>query len=128
MRLRQNCKTLWENYIDVAPILGAYCAFTSPVGRIVQMIRDMGGPKASDITVEEVALDRLAQASRAPSGIDFPSGEEHERAAHGYVRLGTGRILEGDHVVLARRNVLLDAQRLAIYGSKVLHTAFLSAK
>jgi hypothetical protein len=44
------------------------------------------------------------------------------------VRLGTGWILEGDNIVLARRDMLLDAQRLAIYGSKMLHAAFLSTK
>jgi hypothetical protein len=60
MRLRQNYKTLWENYIDVAPILGAYRAFAGPIGRIVQMIGDMCGPKAGDVTIKEVALDRLA--------------------------------------------------------------------
>ena len=60
MRLRQNRKTLWENYIDVAPILGAYGAFTGPVGRIVQMIGDMRGPKAGDVAIKEIALDRLA--------------------------------------------------------------------
>jgi hypothetical protein len=60
MRLRQNYKTLWENYIDVAPILGAYGAFTGPVGRIVQMIGDMRGPKAGDVAIKEIALDRLA--------------------------------------------------------------------
>jgi hypothetical protein len=128
MRLRQNYKTLWENDIDVAPILGAYGAFTGPVGRIVQMIGDMRGPKAGDVTIKEIALDRLAQACGATGGIDFPSGEEHQRAAHGYMRLGTARILEGDNIVLARRNMLLDAQRLAIYSSKMLHAAFLSAK
>jgi len=128
MRLRQNCKTLWENYIDVAPILGAYGAFTGPVGRIVQMIGNMRGPKAGDVTIKEVALDRLAQARGATRGIDFPSREEDQGAAHGYVRLGTGWILEGNNIVLARRDMLLDAQRLAIYGSKMLHAAFLSTK
>jgi hypothetical protein len=92
------------------------------------MIGYMCGPEAGDVTIEEVALDWLTQARRATRGIDLPSGKEHERAAHRYVRLGTGWILEGDNVVLARRDVLLDAQRLAIYGSKMLHTAFLSAK
>jgi hypothetical protein len=94
------------------------------------MIRDMRGPKARDITIEEVALNRLAETGRATRGIDFPSGEEHERAAHGYVRLRSGWILESDNVILivARRDMLLNARRLAIYRSKMLHTAFLSAK
>src|SRR5713226_5002190 len=109
MRLRQDCKTLWENDINVAPILGAYRAFTGPIGRIVQMVGDMCRPKAGDVTIEEVAFNRLAQAGGAPSGIDFPSGKEHQRAAHGYVRLGAGWILEGDDIVLARRYMLLDA-------------------
>src|SRR5258708_19009894 len=103
MRLRQNYKTLWENYIDVAPILSAYGAFTRPIGRIVQMIGDMRGPKAGDVTIEEVALHRLAQAGGATRGIDFPSGEEDERAAHGYVRLWTRWILGSDHTLLAPR-------------------------
>jgi hypothetical protein len=128
MRLRKNRKTLWENDIHVAPILGAYGAFTGPVGGIVQMIRDMRGPKASDVTIEEVALNRLAEAGRATRGIDFPSGEEDERAAHRYVRLRTGWILESDNIILARRDMLLNAQRLPIYSSKMLHIAFLSAK
>jgi hypothetical protein len=92
------------------------------------MIGNMCGPKAGDVAIEEVALNGLAQAGGTARGIDFPSGEEHERAAHGYVRLGTGRILKGDNIVFARRNVLLDAQRLAIHSPKMLHTAFLSAK
>jgi hypothetical protein len=123
-----NRKTLWENDIDVAPILCAYGAFTGPIRRIVQMIGDMRGPKAGDVTIEEVALNRLAEAGGATRGIDFPSGEEDERAAHGYVRLGTGWILESDNIILARRDMLLNAQRLPIYSSKMLHTAFLSAK
>src|SRR5260370_42599226 len=109
MRLHQNYKTLWENYIDVAPILGADSAFTGPVGRIVQMIGDLRGPKAGDVTIKEVALDRLAQASGATRGIEFPSREEDQGAALGYVRLGTGWNLEGDNFVLARRYMLLDA-------------------
>jgi len=128
MRLRQNCKTLWENYIDVAPVLGANRAFAGPIGRIIQMIGNMRGPKAGDVTIKEVALDRLAQASGATRGIDFPSREEDQGAAHGDVRLGAARVLEGDNIVLARRDMLLDAQRLAIYGSKMFHAAFLSAK
>jgi len=92
------------------------------------MIGNMRGPKAGDITIKEVALDRLTQASGATRGIDLPSGEEHERAAHRYMRLGTARTLEGDNIVLARRNMLLDAHRLAINSSKMLHAAFLSTK
>jgi hypothetical protein len=114
MRLPQNCKSLWENDIHVAPILGAYGAFTGPIGRIVQMVGDMSGPKAGDVAIEEVALNRLAEAGGAPRGIDFPSGEEHERATHWYVWLGTGWILEGDNIVLARRDMFLNAHRLPI--------------
>jgi hypothetical protein len=73
------------------------------------MIGDVRGPKASDVTVEEVALHRLAQAGGAARGIDFPSGKENQRAAHRYVRLGTGWILESDHIVLAWRDMLLNA-------------------
>src|SRR5258708_16427512 len=97
MRLRLNRKRLWENDIDIAPILSAYGAFTRPIGRIVQMIGDVRGPKASDVTVEEVALHRLAQAGGAARGIDFPSGKENQRAAHRYVRLGTGWVLGSQH-------------------------------
>jgi hypothetical protein len=92
------------------------------------MIGDMRGPKAGDVAIKEIALDRLAKASGATRGIDFPSGEEDEGAAHGYVWLGASWILEGDNIVLARRNMLLNAQRLAVYRSKMLHAAFLSAK
>jgi len=60
MRLRLNRKRLWENDIDIAPILSAYGAFTRPIGRIVQMIGDMRGPKAGDVAIKEIALDRLA--------------------------------------------------------------------
>src|SRR5258706_5810494 len=101
MRLRLNRKRLWENDIDIAPILSAYGAFTRPIGRIVQMIGDVRGPKASDVTVEEVALHRLAQAGGAARGIDVPSGQENQRAGHQYVRLRTGSTLASDHILLA---------------------------
>jgi hypothetical protein len=78
------------------------------------MVGDMSGPKAGDVAIEEVALNRLAEAGGAPRGIDFPSGEEHERATHWYVWLGTGWILEGDNIVLARRDMFLNAHRLPI--------------
>src|SRR5260221_12871276 len=96
MRLRLNRKRLWENDIDIAPILSAYGAFTRPIGRIVQMIGDVRGPKASDVTVEEVALHRLAQAGGSHRGIDLPSGKENPGAAHPYGRPGTCWIL-GHH-------------------------------
>src|SRR5258706_711221 len=109
MRLRQNCKSLWENDIHVAPILGTYGAFTSPIGRIVQMVGDMSGPKAGDVAIEEVALNRLAEAGGASRGIDFPSGEEHERATHRTVWFWTGWILEGENIGLAWRVMRLNS-------------------
>ena len=39
-----------------------------------------------------------------------------------------GRALQGDHVIIERCEVVLDASRLLIHGSKMFHAAFLSAK
>src|SRR5258707_14553262 len=117
MRLRLNRKRLWENDIDIAPILSAYGAFTRPIGRIVQMIGDVRGPKASDVTVEEVALHRLAQAGGAARGIHFPSGKENQRAGHRDVRPVARRVLGSDPIILARRDMPPHAQRPASYKS-----------
>src|SRR5580765_1699315 len=53
---------LRENEIDFPPVLLGGGAFGRPVGSVVQLIRHLGRPVAADVAVEEVALDRLAQA------------------------------------------------------------------
>ena len=94
----------------------------------------MSGPEASDVAIEEIALDGLAEAGGAAGGIDFPAGIEDQRAAHGDVGLGRGAaLLQGDDVVIVCvigiDDVLLDALRFLVYRAKMLHdAAFLSAK
>jgi hypothetical protein len=92
------------------------------------MIGNVSGPKASDVAVEKVPFDRLTETGSAPGGINFPSRVENQRASHGDVRLRTWTLLESDDIAFDGCDVLLDAPCLAIDGSNMPHTGFLSAK
>jgi len=71
---------LWEYQIEIAPVFRSGGTFSGPVGRVVQMIGDLRRPVATDKTVVDIALDRLAKPGRAAGRVNFPTGREHQRA------------------------------------------------
>ena len=83
-----------EDQVDLAPVLLGGRALPGPVGRVVQLVGDVRGPEAGQVTVEEVALDGLAEAGGAAGGVDLPAGGEDEGAAEGDV--GAGAAFEAD--------------------------------
>jgi hypothetical protein len=40
------------------------------------MVGNLGRPEAGDVTIVDVALDRLAKAGSAAGGIDLPTGRK----------------------------------------------------
>ena len=78
---------LWENKVYVSPVLGCGRALVRPVRIVVQMIRYLSRPKASDIAIVNISLDRLAQPGGSAGGVDLPAWKEHKRTACGYMRL-----------------------------------------
>src|SRR6266446_6341681 len=69
---------LRKHQIYVPPVLCGAGAFAGPAGIVVQMIRHLRGPEATDVAVIDVALHRLAESGSSPGRVDFPSGREHE--------------------------------------------------
>src|SRR5262245_29022978 len=112
--------SLREDQIDLAPILLRGRALRGPVGRVIELVRDLRRPVAADVAVEQVAFDRLAQPSGPARLICLPTRREHERAADREVRHGRrGRALEGYDVRFCRA---LDARGLAIDGLEMIHS------
>src|ERR1017187_6308285 len=122
---------LWENQIQVAPILGGRCAFAAPVRSIVEMVRYLRRPVTTHEAVVNIALHGLAQSRRAACGVHLPTRREHQRACHGDVRaLRGGRALQCDYIFIrgTRNDVVVDTCRFLIQGAHVSHEdAFLSA-
>src|SRR6187549_4016302 len=77
---------LWKYQVDFAPVFLRGCAAARPAGRVIELIRHLRRPVTADVTIEEIALDRLTQSSRASRAIDFPSGREDGRAPERDVR------------------------------------------
>ena len=69
-----------------SPLRGG--ALARPRRRVVELVRDLRGPVAAEVAVEEIALDRLAESRRAARAIDFPARRENRRAAERDVRPG----------------------------------------
>ena len=65
--------SLRKDQIDLAPVLLGGRALGGPVGRVIQLIRHLGRPVAADVAVEQIALDRLAQARRPARRDPLPS-------------------------------------------------------
>src|SRR4029077_3830454 len=115
---------LRENDIDVAPVFGDGGAFAGPVGGMVEVIGNVSGPEASDVAIEQVTLDGLAETRGAAGGINLPSGIKNQRAAHGDVRLGSrATLLKRDDVAFGCGfdDMLLDATRFFVDGAKMIH-------
>src|SRR5215813_1926512 len=72
--------------VDLAPILGRGRALAGPIGIIVQMIRHLRRPEAADVTVVQVALDRLTQPGGPARRVDFPAGRKNQRTPHRVMR------------------------------------------
>jgi hypothetical protein len=56
---------LWKNKIELAPVFGGSGALTGPIRIIIQMIWNLRGPEAGNVTVVNVAFDGLAEAGGA---------------------------------------------------------------
>src|SRR5690348_15253151 len=94
----------WKHQIDLAPILLRRRAFTRPVGSVVIEVGYVRRPEACEVTVEQVALDRLTKAGGRASAVGFPTRREHEGATEWH--MGTCllrwplRLLQRDDIVL----------------------------
>src|SRR2546421_12175823 len=101
-----------ENQIDLAPVLLRRRALRRPVGRVIQLVGHLRRPVAADVTVEQIALDRLTESGSTAAAIRLPARREHERAPEREVRhLRDAVALQRDDVA---RRCLLDAYRLAV--------------
>ena len=78
---------LWEDEIELAPVFGGHGTFAGPVWIVVQMVRHLCGPTATQMAIEQVTLDGLAETGRAAGNIHFPSRREIQRASHWIVDL-----------------------------------------
>ena len=119
-----------EYDVHVAPIFGGRRAFAGPVGRIVEVVRNLGRPEASRVAIVDIAFHGLAQPGRTAGGVGFPAGREDDGASHRNMDWGlrsTGS-LEGNDVFFQRLRMALDTLRLLVDGSEMLHEAFLSEK
>src|SRR5262245_29374835 len=67
---------------------------------MVQLIRHVRRPEAAEMTVEDVALDRLAETRSAAGGICLPAWRERQRTAQRKVRPRGWCLLQPDHVGL----------------------------
>src|SRR5215211_5937694 len=85
----------------------------------------MRRPEARDVTVEQIALDGLAEASGAARAVDFPSWREDERAAEWNVRAwraawsARSTLLKSDHIVL---ECCFDALRFLVDRFQMSHS------
>src|SRR5439155_9748792 len=120
----------WKHQIDIAPVFGGAGALAGPVGIVVQMVRHLRGPEATQVAVVQVAFERRAQAGCASGGIDLPTGREHQRAAQWNVRpwLLLWTLLQREHIAVLGRQELIDLDGFAIHRAKMFHTSFLSSK
>src|SRR4051812_45218663 len=111
--------SLREDEIDLAPVLLRRGALAGPVRRVIELVGHLRRPVAADVTVEQIAFDRLAQPGGAAGAIRFPARREHQRAADRKVRqLRHPGPLQRDDVLIGGA---LDARRLAVDGFQVIH-------
>src|SRR2546427_3487804 len=76
-----------EDQIELAPVLLCRRALGRPVGRVIELVGYLRRPEAADVAVEDIALDRLAQARRAARRIGLPPWREDQRTAEREMRL-----------------------------------------
>src|SRR5262245_50586298 len=125
---------LREDEIDLSPVLLRRRALGGPVRRMIELVGHLRRPVATDVTVEEIALDRLTEPRGAARAIGLPAWREHHCAAQRNMRrtrlLRHTAALQCHDVVLrlgVRRravlapDVLLNAHSLAIEGLQMGH-------
>src|SRR5215831_12314858 len=103
-----------KDEIELAPVLLRRRALRGPVGRVIELVGHLRRPEAADVAVEDVALDRLAEAGGAAVRVGFPPRGEHERATEWEMRRHLRHALQCDDVLLLFRDVLDNASRLAV--------------
>src|SRR6202021_163577 len=112
--------------VYIAPVFGGRSAFAGPVGRIVQVVGNLGRPKARRIAIVDIAFHRLAQPGRAPGGVDFPTRGENDGAPHRNVWLRRRPwSLQSNDIFDRWRRIALDTLGLLVDGSEMLHETFL---
>src|SRR5262245_12592945 len=62
----------WKHEIELPPVLLRCRALARPIRRVIQLVGNVRRPEAPEVTVEDVALDRLTQPGGAPCGIGLP--------------------------------------------------------
>src|SRR5580704_890539 len=72
---------LWVDYVDIPPVVGGRAAFGSPVRVVADMIRNLSGPGATQIAVEQVAFHRRAESRGSAGDIYFPARVKAQRTA-----------------------------------------------
>src|SRR3954451_7942643 len=70
-----------EHEVKLPPVLLRRCALRRPVGRVIQLVGHLRRPEAADVAVEDVALDRLAEAGGAAVRVGLPARGKDQRAA-----------------------------------------------
>src|SRR5580704_7663081 len=101
--------------IDVAPIVGGRCALVSPVGSIIQVVGNLRRPSATQVAIEQVALDGLAKTGCSAGRIHFPAGSEIERAPHWVINFSfSAPLLQRLDVPRRRSDRVFHATRLAV--------------
>ena len=93
-----------------------------------QMIRHLRGPETTDVTIVQIALDRLTQAGCPTRRVNFPSGRKEQGAAHRVMRALLRRwpLLKREDVAVFRGDVIFNSLRFTIDCLDVFHIAFLS--
>src|SRR5579871_3920195 len=91
----------WKYQIDLAPIFLRCGALRGPIRRVIQLIGNLRRPEAAFMTIEDVALDRLAQTCGAAVVVRLPSRRKDERATERDVRRRLRRrTLQRDYIRL----------------------------
>ena len=94
------------------------------------MIRNLGRPEAGDVAIVNVALHGLAKPAVPPAESTSHPGEKMIVHPIGTWAWARTRRAPAERRCLPSRNphVALDAVRLLVDGSEMLHEAFLSEK
>ena len=77
---------------------------------MIQLVGHLRRPEAAHVAIEQIALDRLAQAGGAAGAIGFPSGRKDQRATRWECAAAraaaAARLLQRDHILRGSRRLV----------------------
>src|SRR5262249_10323233 len=90
------------------------------------MIRHLRRPEATDVTVIEIAFDRLAEPRGSTCCVAFPSGREDQRASHRIMRplLRRRTLLKSNDIAVFCGNIIFDTFRFTVDSFDMFHSVF----